>query len=221
VIVEPLVQGAGGMRMHAPELLGELGVIAHQHDVLLIADEVMTGGGRTGTLWAHQQAGVIPDLICAAKTLAGGVLPLAATLVAPHVVASFDSEDRSKTFFHGHSFTAHPLACAVAVANWKMLTAGPLTRPREMELFWRSALLPLRERPGVKDVRMLGNIAAIEVDAPGGYLADVGRGMREACLQRDVLLRPLGSVLYAMPPWCTSLSSLQQIADAMGAAIAS
>jgi adenosylmethionine-8-amino-7-oxononanoate aminotransferase len=220
VIVEPLVQGAGGMRMHAPELLRELGVIAQQHGVLLIADEVMTGGGRTGTLWAHQQAGVIPDLICAAKTLAGGVMPLAATLVAPHVVASFDSAERSKTFFHGHSFTAHPLACAVAVANWKMLTAGPLARPREIEQFWRESLLPLRHAGRVKDVRVLGSIAAVDVDAPGGYLAEVGRRMRETCLQRGVLLRPLGSVLYAMPPWCVTQSSLEQIADAMCAAVA-
>ena len=122
VIVEPLVQGAGGMRMHSAEELGRMAAVARHHGVLFIADEAMTGGGRTGTLWAHQAAGIAPDLICAAKTLAGGVLPLAVTLAAPSVVAAWDTADRSRTFFHGHSFTAHPLACAVAVANWKMLT---------------------------------------------------------------------------------------------------
>jgi adenosylmethionine-8-amino-7-oxononanoate aminotransferase len=219
VIVEPLVQGAGGMRMHSPQTLRDLAVIAHQHDVLFIADEVMTGGGRTGTLWAHQQAGVIPDFVCAAKTLGGGVLPLAATLVAPHVVEAFDTDDRSKTFFHGHSFTAHPLACAVAAANWKLLTAGPLSRPREIEEFWNTALAPLKEQRRVKDVRVCGTIAAVEVDAAGGYLADVGRRMRETCLAHGVLLRPLGPVLYALPPWCVSTGSLDQIAAALRAAV--
>jgi adenosylmethionine-8-amino-7-oxononanoate aminotransferase len=220
VIVEPLVQGAGGMRMHAPQTLRELCAVAHRHDVLFIADEVMTGGGRTGTLWAHQQAGIMPDLICAAKTLAGGVLPLAATLAAPHLVEAFDTDDRARTFFHGHSFTAHPLACAVAVANWKMLTAGPPERPAEIERFWSRALGELRGRRGIKELRILGTIAAIEIDAAGGYLAEVGRRMRETCLEHDVLLRPLGSVLYAMPPWCTSPASLERIAAAMAAACA-
>ena len=107
------------------------------HDVLFIADEVMTGGGRTGTLWAHHQAGIAPDLICAGKTLTGGVLPLAATLVSPRIVAAFDSDDRARTFFHGHSFTAHPLACAVAAANWR-LQAGTSVPAMNMQAFWQA-----------------------------------------------------------------------------------
>src|SRR5262249_45715355 len=110
-ILEPLVQGAGGIRLHSPGVPRGIAGLATKHGVLVIGDEVMTGGGRTGTLWAHQAAGITPDLICAAKTLAGGVLPLAATLAAPHVVAAWDSTDPRRTFFHGHSFTAHPLAC--------------------------------------------------------------------------------------------------------------
>jgi adenosylmethionine-8-amino-7-oxononanoate aminotransferase len=215
VIVEPLVQGAGGMRMHSPEELRELTAVTHKHGVLLIADEVMTGGGRTGTLWAHTAAGIVPDLLCAAKTLAGGVLPLAATLAAPSVVDAWDTADRRRTFFHGHSFTAHPLACAVAVANWRMLTTAPDPAPRRMEAFWNTALSPLRSHPRVRDVRIRGTIAAIELDVPGGYLADVGRKLRHRCLEEGVLLRPLGSVLYAMPPLCTSQASLEQIAHAM------
>ncbi len=219
VIVEPLVQGAGGMRMHAPQTLRQLFEATHRHDVLFIADEVMTGGGRTGTLWAHQAAGIAPDLVCAAKTLAGGVLSLAATLAAPHVVAAFDSDDRTHTFFHGHSFTAHPLACAVAIANWKLLTEQPLNRPKELESFWMSALSGLRTHSVVKNVRIRGSIAAIELDLPGGYLADVGQRMRQVCLEQGVLLRPLGSVLYALPPYCTSADSLNRIACAMKAAV--
>jgi adenosylmethionine-8-amino-7-oxononanoate aminotransferase len=225
VILEPLVQGAGGMRMHSPELLGDLFEVTRKHDVLLIADEVMTGGGRTGWLWAFQSAGIAPDLVCAAKTLAGGILPLAATLVAPHLVEAWRTTDPRRTFFHGHSFTAHPLACAVAVANWKLLLSGhPLTThpsplTNRTESFWNTALEPLRASPQVRTVRVRGAIAAVELDTPGGYLADIGRRLRRTCLDHGVLLRPLGSVLYAMPPFCTSQQSLEQIAQAMYAAV--
>jgi adenosylmethionine-8-amino-7-oxononanoate aminotransferase len=215
VILEPLVQGAGGMRMHSPALLKNIAEVTRNHNVLFIADEVMTGGGRTGPLWAHQAAGVKPDLICAAKTLAGGILPLAATLAGPHIVSAWDTADPARTFFHGHSFTAHPLACAVAVANWKMLTAKPHPIPKQMEEFWSSALEPLRGSEKICDVRICGTIAAVELDVPGGYLADVGRQLRQICLEEGVLLRPLGSVLYAMPPLCTSRESLDRIAGAM------
>ena len=221
VIVEPLVQGAGGMRMHSPETLWQLFEVARKHGVLFIADEVMTGGGRTGTLWAHQAAGIAPDLVCAAKTLAGGVLPLAATLASPMIVAGFDNDDRSRTFFHGHSFTAHPLACAVAVANWKCALPSRLQRPLELEAFMVKALETLRDHRCVKDVRVRGGISAIELDVSGGYLADIGQRMRQSCLDRNVLLRPLGNVLYAMPPYCTSEESLVRIVDAMKCAISS
>jgi adenosylmethionine-8-amino-7-oxononanoate aminotransferase len=221
VIVEPLVQGAGGMRMHTPARLRELFEVARGHGVLFIADEVMTGGGRTGPLWAHQAAGIAPDLICAAKTLAGGVLPLAATLTAPSLVAAWDTADRSRTFFHGHSFTAHPLACAVATANWRMLTAAPNPAPRKVEAFWNEALEPLRSHPQVRDVRVCGTIAAVEVNSPGGYLAAVSRHLRCRCLEHGVLVRPLGSVLYAMPPFCTSEASLERIAHALTQAVES
>jgi adenosylmethionine-8-amino-7-oxononanoate aminotransferase len=214
VILEPLVQGAGGMRMYAPPLLRDIAEVARNHNVLFIADEVMTGGGRTGTLWAHQAAGIAPDLICAGKTLAGGMLPLAATLASPKVVSAWDNSHWSRTFFHGHSFTAHPLACAVAVANWKM-RAKPSPVPEQMESFWKTSLEPLRDLRKVREVRVRGTIAAIELDVSGGYLADVGRHLRRSCLEDGVLLRPLGSVLYAMPPLCTSQESRERIARAM------
>jgi adenosylmethionine-8-amino-7-oxononanoate aminotransferase len=219
VIVEPLVQGAGGMRMHSASDLQAIELVARQHHVLLILDEVMTGGGRTGPLWAHEAARVRPDLLCAAKTLAGGILPLAATLVAAHVAALWESDDPRDTFFHGHSFTAHPLACSVALANWQALTAGVHPAPARMAAFWDRALAPLRDDPRVRDVRVRGTIAAVELDVPGGYLADVGRQLRRHCLARGVLLRPLGNVLYALPTFCISDASLEQIADAMLGAV--
>ena len=208
-----------GMRMHSADTLRQIVDITHRHGVLFIADEVMTGGGRTGTLWAHQAAAVEPDLVCAAKTLTGGVLPLAATLVSPKLVDAFRSPDRRSTFFHGHSFTANPLACAVAVANYRLLLSGELGSPRRLEAFWEHALQPLRGHVRVKDVRIRGSIAAIEINAEGGYLAEAGRVLRLKCLERGVFLRPLGSVLYAMPPHGSSENSLQQIADALIAAV--
>jgi len=220
VIIEPLVQGAGGMLMHSPAELRELFEVTKRHGVLFIADEVMTAY-RTGTVWAHTQAGITPDLICASKTLAGGILPLAVTLVSPNIVAEFDTADRSRTFFHGHSFTANPLACAVAVANWKLLREGlwEIDSVR-IEAFWRKRLSPLRELSTVNDVRIRGTIAAIELQDTGGYLASVGPRIRELAIQRGVLLRPLGNVIYAMPSLCTSNESLETIAAVMEAATA-
>ncbi len=215
VIVEPLVQGAGGMRMHTPSTLAQLAEVARRHDVLLIADEVMTGGGRLGPLWAHQAAGIDPELICAAKTLTGGMMPLAATLASPKIVEAWETSDPAKTFFHGHSYTAHPLACAVAAAHWRRLPRTTQPKAAAMEAFWRSSLRSLTDHPGVRDVRLCGSIVAVELEVEGGYLADIGRTIRQRCLERGVLLRPLGSVVYAMPPLNTSPSSLERIADSI------
>jgi adenosylmethionine-8-amino-7-oxononanoate transaminase/dethiobiotin synthase len=213
VILEPLVQGASGMRMHASAELQAIFAVAKRYNVMFIADEVMTGC-RTGRLWAHQHAGITPDLICTAKTLTGGILPLAATVVSPEVVAAFQTSDRARTFFHGHSFTANPLACAVAVANWRLLLKEEWqVETARIERFWQANLAPLRERSGVKDVRILGSIAAIELNVKGGYLAEIGPQIRQRAISRGVLLRPLGSVVYALPPLCTSEESLQRIAQ--------
>jgi adenosylmethionine-8-amino-7-oxononanoate aminotransferase len=218
VIVEPLVQGAGGMRMHSADTLRDLFAVARRHGVFLIADEVMTAG-RTGTFWAHTQASIAPDLICAAKTLAGGVLPLAATIASPDIVAAFDTGDRERTFFHGHSFTAHPLACAVAAENLKMMAEGRWRDHSErINRFWDQSVPSLAGLPGVSDVRVCGTILALDVGA-GGYLAEVGRRMRTASVEAGVLLRPLGNVLYAMPPLNTADDSLGRIVDAMQSAV--
>lgn len=220
VILEPLVQGAGGMQMHSPETLRQLAEVARRHGVLFIADEVMTGGGRTGTFWAHQAAGILPDLICSAKTLTGGMLPLAATLASPRIVRAFETDDRSRTFFHGHSFTANPLACAVAACNLRLVLKTAENSAARIEKTWHDTLGDLARHPRVREVRIRGIIAAIEIDAEGGYLASAGGKMRQACLERGVVLRPLGNVLYTLPPLGTSADSLARIADAMRAAVA-
>src|SRR5262249_57705700 len=127
-------------------------------------------------------AGSAPLLRGAGRRGRAAVLPLAATAPAPAVVAAFDTADPARTFFHGHSFTAHPLACAVACVNWRMMRRpDALDAPRRMEAFWREALAPLRGRPGVRDVRVRGSIAAVELDVPGGYLAAVGRPLPPTC----------------------------------------
>ncbi len=219
-IVEPLLQAAGGMRLHTPETLRGIAAACRRHDVLLIADEVATGN-RLGTRWACAQAGVIPDLICAAKTITGGMMPLAATLVAPHLVAGFDDADRARAFFHGHSFTGHPLACAVALANCRLLDdPATLAAADRMGEFWRSALAPLTGRPGVAEVRIMGSMAAVEFAAEGGYLAELGPRLRQHALARGCFLRPLGNVLYAWPPLGTSPESLAQLAETVVSAAA-
>jgi adenosylmethionine-8-amino-7-oxononanoate aminotransferase len=137
-------------------------------------------------------------------------------------VAEFATADRTRTFFHGHSFTANPIACASAVASWGLMETGRWRADvRRVEAFWDAHVRPLASLPGVKEVRVRGLIAAVELDVAGGYLADVGRHLRRSCLDRDVLLRPLGNVLYALPPFCTSDGSLARIADAMGHAVRS
>jgi adenosylmethionine-8-amino-7-oxononanoate aminotransferase len=221
IIIEPLVQGAGGMRFHSPETLRSLCDVAHKHNVLVIADEVMTGGGRTGTIWAHQQARVTPDLICAGKTLTGGMMPLAATLVAPNVVEAFQTPDRTKTFFHGHSYTAHPLACSVAAANWELMIQGEWrSNVNRIEACWNAWAQTMTGRPGIKDVRVCGTILAFDLIGQPGYLSELGPRIRAFAIERGVLLRPLGNVVYAMPPLCTSDASLARITATMEALIA-
>ena len=216
IIIEPLIQAAGGMRMHSPRDLEAICEVASRHQILVIVDEVMTGGGRTGTLWAHQQANVVPDLICAGKTLTGGIMPLAATLVAPHVVESFMTPDRSRTFFHGHSYTAHPLACSVAVANWRILEDDAWqVDAQRIERHWRGWAERMHNGPGVLNVRVCGTILAFDLTGPAGYLSEVGPRIRQFAIGQGVLLRPLGNVVYAMPPLCTSDASLLRITDTM------
>jgi adenosylmethionine-8-amino-7-oxononanoate aminotransferase len=208
VLVEPMLQGAGGMIMWPREFLDGVRQLCYRHGVLMIADEVLTGFGRTGRMFACEHAAVTPDIICLSKALTAGYLPMAVTAVTNAVYDAFLSDDRARTFFHGHSFTANPLACAVALASLDLIEEGDvLARIARLERQLREGLAPLAQTPMVGDVRVLGGVAAIELvsnkatkDA-GGYLDQIGPRLYPAFLERGLLLRPLGNVLYFMPPY--------------------
>lgn len=217
VILEPLVQGAGGMRMHAPELLRAVRAACDARGVFLIADEVMTGFGRTGSLFACQQAGITPDLLCLAKGLTGGVFPLSATLCTAALFERFVSDDRARALFHGHSFTANPIGCAVARASLALTLERDV--PTRLEAIGARIHARLAERLGQRaqalDLRQRGGIVAFDLPESGGYLASRALERRRRALARGVLLRPLGNVLYAMPPACTDETQCDAIADAL------
>lgn len=208
VIVEPMLQGAGGMIMWPAEFLAGVRRTCTRHGTLLIADEVLTGFGRTGPMFACEHAAVAPDIMCLSKALTAGYLPLAATLATDSVYGAFLSTDRTRTFFHGHSFTANPLACAVALASLQLFDDGRvLDRIARLERHLRSGLCALSSLPLVGEVRVIGGVGAIELvadkqtRAAGGYLDSIGPRLAAAFVDRGLLLRPLGNILYFMPPY--------------------
>ena len=213
LIVEPLILGAGGMLIYHAETLREMAAICHTHDVLLIADEVMTGWGRTGTLWACAQAGITPDIMCVAKGLTGGTLPLAATLATSPIFDAHVSTDRARMFFHSSSYTANPICCAAARANIAIWESEPvIERITALAARQAAALSAFASDPRFSDVRRLGTITALDVKSGSpGYLADIGPRLYAASLDRGVLLRPLGSTLYVMPPYCISDAELAAV----------
>lgn len=217
LIVEPLVLGAGGMKMYSVEMLRGLRELCSRHGVLLIADEVMTGFGRTGTLFACDQAGVSPDIMCLSKGITGGFLPLGATLASAEVFAGFRSPDRSRAFFHGHSYTGNPLACAAALANLDIFKQEPVfDRIAAVARAHESGLKRLAARPGVAATRQLGTIAALELSVPdSGYLSGIGPKLYDFYLSRGILLRPLGNVVYLMPPYCSTTEDISKAYDAI------
>ncbi len=204
VLVEPMVQGAGGMLIHPPEFLRAVRAATVRHGVPLIADEVFTGFGRTGRMFACEHAGVAPDLLCVSKALTGGYLPLAATLATRSIYEAFLSDARGKALLHGHSFTANPLACAVALESLRIFDETRcLDRVAALERRFAAGLAALARRPAVASVRGLGAIAAVELRPRGaaGYLSELGPWLYERFLERDLLLRPLGDVIYFLPPY--------------------
>jgi adenosylmethionine-8-amino-7-oxononanoate aminotransferase len=212
LIVEPLVLGAGGMKMYRAEVLAELAAVCRRHDIFFIADEVMTGFGRTGTMFACEQASVRPDLMCLSKGLTGGFLPMGVTLASDAIYQAFYSKDRSKTFFHSTSYTGNAIACAAAVANLEVWEREPVSaRITAIAQHHSGAMPALRDNPSVVDVRRLGTILAVEIAVPdGGYLAKLGPKLNRFYLENDVLLRSLGNVVYVMPPYCTSSNELDR-----------
>ncbi|MBI4083448.1 MAG: adenosylmethionine--8-amino-7-oxononanoate transaminase [Candidatus Lambdaproteobacteria bacterium] len=215
VILEPLIQGAGGMIVWPEAAVREIAELCRRAGVLLIFDEVMTGFGRTGALFALEKLGVTPDLLCLSKGLTGGALPLAATIATRQVYAAFLSEDRRRTFFHGHSFTANPIACAAAAANLRLL-AEPAVRARwrRIEAIHRQRLARLAGRPILRDGRCCGIVAAVELASPrAGYLDAIGPALHDHALARGVLLRPLGHILYILPPFSITDEQLHRVWD--------
>lgn len=219
-LVEPLVLGAGGMLIYPPHVLAEFARIARDCGALLIADEVMTGWGRTGTLFACEQAGVSPDILCTSKGLTGGAVPLAATLATEELFRAHWSQDRSRTFFHSSSFTANPIACAAAVANLAIWRDEPV-RERVTTLAGAQAERILRfvHDPRFENPRTCGTIAAVDVVVrDAGYLSEVGPKLRAFFLERGLLVRPLGQTIYLMPPYCVTEAELDTLYDAISEA---
>lgn len=216
-IFEPLVQGAGGMRMYSPAILNELIRLAKEHQAICIADEVMTGFGRTGTIFATDQTDQKPDLICLSKGITGGFLPLGVTAVADFIVAAFSTADLQKTFFHGHSFTANPLACAAALTSFDLLMDERCKRQRQMiEDKHRQFQLAWTAHPKVKDLRVTGTILALELNAGDtSYFNDIRKKIMPYFLDRDILLRPLGNVIYVLPPYIITEGELDRVHQAM------
>ncbi|MCO6440312.1 MAG: adenosylmethionine--8-amino-7-oxononanoate transaminase [Nitrococcus mobilis] len=209
IIIEPLVQGAGGMRMCRPEFLQALRRLSREHDTLLIFDEVMTGFGRTGAWFACERAGVEPDVIALAKGLTGGFLPLAVTVCSDHIYEVFASSDPAKTLFHGHSYTANPLGCAAANATLELLEQNEYSF-KTLEQEHIEHLAKLDDHPKLDKIRVTGTIAAMDIktaDRPG-YLNQVSAIIKRKAFEQGLLLRPLGNVLYLMPPYCITRDEL-------------
>ncbi|UYY59436.1 adenosylmethionine--8-amino-7-oxononanoate transaminase [Sphingomonas sp. S2-65] len=217
-LVEPLILGAGGMKTYTPAVLEEMRAICARYEVLFIADEVMTGWGRTGTLLACEQAGIVPDILCLSKGLTGGSVPLAVTLATAPIFEAHRSSDRARMFFHSSSYTANPLACAAANANLAIWREEPvLDRIAALGVRQQRRLDALSAHASVRNARRLGTIAAFEVADPNSdYLAAMGPALGALARSRGVLLRPLGNTVYVMPPYCIEDADLDLIYAVIG-----
>jgi adenosylmethionine-8-amino-7-oxononanoate aminotransferase len=218
LIVEPLIQAAGGMIVHSVDFLKQLRELCTLHNVLFITDEVFTGFGRTGKMFACDVAGIVPDIMCLSKGLTGGFLPLAVTLCTEKIYEAFYSVDRSRTFFHGHSYSGNPLGCAAANASLRIFETEPVfERIAEIERIHRERMPGLAKKAGAVDARILGTIAALELRADDpGYLSKIRSQLYASFIESGVLLRPLGNVVYVMPPYVTTPDELHHVYDVIG-----
>lgn len=216
-IFEPLVQGAAGMRMYEPEVLDQLISLVQSKGAICIADEVMTGFGRTGKMFATDYLKNKPDMYCLSKGITGGFLPMGVTSVCDKIVAAFDNTDKERAFFHGHSYTANPLACAAANASMKLLqkkeTQAAIQRISERHQTFMKFFNP---PSSVKEIRCRGTIMAIELKAEdAGYTSALKEKIYDFFMARDILLRPLGNVIYLIPPYIITNEELDVIYEAI------
>lgn len=215
VIVEPLVQGAGGMILHPPEVLATIARLARRHGLPLIADEIFTGFGRTGSLFACQQAGIVPDILCLSKALTGGTMALAATVARTEVFEAFWSEDPAAALMHGPTFMANPLACAAANASLDLFDSEPrLDQAGAIARRLTEGLAELKGLPGIADIRVLGAIGAVQFTAAPDLAA-----LKAAFLARDVWVRPFGDIVYLTPALTIPEADLDRLIAALVAVI--
>lgn len=216
VIYEPLLQGAGGMKMYDPPALDEFLKQCRHHNIICIADEVMTGFGRTGKLFASNYCTTYPDIICLSKGITGGTMALGVTACTKKIHDAFVDEDKQKTFFHGHSFTANPLACTAALASLDLLsqkqTMQNIERICRQHDGFRKELLEERGKLNIKNVRQSGTILAFEINDPDdGYTSSFKEIFTEKALEKGVYIRPLGNTVYLMPPYCITDEELKMV----------
>jgi len=216
IIVEPLVQGAGGMRFHDARVLKTLRTLADRHELLLIFDEIFTGFLRTGTMFAFQEAGVVPDIITLSKALTGGTLPLAATIARRKVFDGFWSNDPAKALMHGPTFMANPLACAAANASLDLFEREPRQHQvAKLAVALRAGLEPCRKLPGVTDVRVKGAVGVVEFDR-----IDDLNALRQRFMDEGVFIRPFGNIVYLAPAFTITNDELATLTDAVCAVLA-
>jgi len=212
LIVEPLLQGTAGMRVYRPEFLDRLFALAKKEGVICIADEVLTGFGRTGKPFASHYLQEKPDIMCLSKGLTGGTMPFGVTLANQKIVAAFDVPDLDKILYHGHSYTANPLACAVSLASLALLKdASCIERISALSLLQKAFAQQLKARFQLERVDQIGTMVSLELSVEPGYLSTIRNELYAFFLSHDVLLRPLGNVLYILPPYCIEIKDLERI----------
>ena len=211
LIIEPLVQGAGGMRFHSVDILGEIYRIAKKHQILFMADEIATGFGRTGGMFACTEAGIAPDIMCVGKALTGGTITLGATLVQEDVFAAFYDDNPDAAFMHGPTFMANPLACAAANASLDLFESEPrLKQVEKIEAQLLEELKPCKKLPDVADVRVKGAIGVVQMAAGFDVYA-----LRKKFIEEGVWLRPFKDIVYIMPPLTISPQELRKLTDSV------
>jgi adenosylmethionine-8-amino-7-oxononanoate aminotransferase len=215
LIVEPLCQGAAGMRMYSPVYLRRLADLCREAKMLLIADEIAMGFGRTGKMFAFEHAGIDPDIVCVGKALSAGYLPISATIVKDEIYRTFTDQPVDHSFYHGHTFCGNPIAAAAALEALRLYDEERICeKAAALGDIFRARLMALKDRPGVKDIRILGAIAAVELNST----AAAGQ-VRQRLLAQRILARPLGGVVYLMPPLNTPPETAGELAEALAEAI--